>query len=91
MTTFTCKLLCGFAWIDGLSWLLLVGVDFSSVLLPGSEEEKEEEEEPGPAGLLRLLFNPADNQHKIKNSWLFFIVENTFQPNIHKLRKDEIG
>ncbi len=54
--------------INGLSWLLLV-VDLSSILLPGREEaEEDEEDELGPAGFFRLLFVPADSQHKIENS-----------------------
>lgn len=56
------------SWFGGLSWLLLAAADLSSVLLPGNEEEeeeKDEEKEPGPDGLLRLLFIPADRNRKI--------------------------
>ena len=58
----TGKQLFGCSRFGGLSWLLLAVVDFSSVLLPGSEEEKVH----GPDGLLRLLFIPtdSDNPHK---------------------------
>lgn len=46
-------------WLDGFSWLLLIVLGFSSIVLP---EYVEEEGDKEPADL-RLLFIPADD-HK---------------------------
>lgn len=68
-TSLTGEQLCECSRFGGLSWLLLLGVGLSSVLLPGNEEEEEdEEEELGPDGLLRLLLIPADKRHKTENN-----------------------
>lgn len=68
VTSLTAGQLCDCSWFGGLSWLLLAGADLSSVLLPGTEEE----EEPDPAGLLRLLFLPADNTKPKKRILITF-------------------
>lgn len=52
---------CSGFWLDGFSWLLLVGLGFSSVLLPENVEE-DDREDPDPTDLLRLLFIPADDR-----------------------------
>lgn len=60
MACFTTEQLCEASWFGESSWLLLAFVDLSSVFLPGHDEE----EEPGPDGLLRLLFIPADSRYR---------------------------